>query len=420
VALLLLTAQTLALVLHTLAMLSAFVVDGCRAEMATLSARGLGPWRIAGRFALESLLLALPAGLLLGPGLALFGLYLWSRGGGPPLLRGLSGEMWLLSAAVAAAGWLTLVAPIFLAARRHDLEPQPWRGRPAQRWALHERYVDLYLLAFGGLLVWQLNRSGSFLARTLAGSRLGGGPLADPLLLLGPFVLLVALALVSLRIVPGLLRLAAGLFQSRRGLVLPLGLLRPARDPLRASRGVLLIGLTAGLLLFARVFRDSLAQSQGALRSDALVQGLVGAFQLNALTLALFGVVVLFLVQLLAARSRGRELGILRALGLSPRLWPALSVVEGTLVLLPGLLLGVAAGLGLAYTMIPYLSHLLVAPLVGSSEGAEAVRVVVDWPALVPWCAALLALYGSALAILWLVLGRARPRQGSSQSLGGM
>ena len=70
VAVLLLAAQTLALALYALTMVNAFVVDRFRGEVATLSARGLGAWRIAGRFALESLLLALPAALLLGPGLA--------------------------------------------------------------------------------------------------------------------------------------------------------------------------------------------------------------------------------------------------------------------------------------------------------------------------------------------------------------
>jgi hypothetical protein len=410
VALLLLSAQTLFLVLYALTMLSAFVVDSCRAEVAILSARGFGPWRITGRFALESLLLALPAALLLGPGLAQGGLSLWSKGSGGSPLRGWSSGMWLLSAAAAGVGWLALVVPIFVAARHCSCEPQPRRARPPQRSVLQERYVDLYLLAFGGLLVWQLNRSGSFLARAIVGSSAGGGQLADPLLLLGPFLLLVAVALVLLRIVPILLRLVAGLFQSRRGLVLPLGLLRPTRDPLQASRVLLLVSLTTGLLLFARIFGDSLADGPEALRSDTLVQELAGAFQLNALTVALFGVVVFFLVHLLAAHSRGREFEVLRVLGLAPRRWPALVIVEGILMLLPGLLLGIAAGLGLACVVIPYLSQMLAAPLVEAPAGA-AVQIAVNWPALARWCAVLLALYGSALAILWLVLGRAQPRQ---------
>jgi hypothetical protein len=414
VALLLLTAQTLMLVLYTLTMFTTFVVDRSQVEVMTLCARGMGTWQITRLFALENLLLALPAALLLGPGLALVGLYLWHQGNSGPLLRGLSGEMWLLSAATAGVGWLALVVPISLAARRYSREVQPSRGRPPRRSGLHERYVDLYLLAFGGLLVWQLNRSGSFLARVVASSRLGGSQLADPLLLLGPFLLLIAVALIFLRIVPTLLRLVARLFQSRRGLVLSLGLLRPARDPLQASRVVLLVGLTTGLVLFARILGDSLAHGQKALRSDALVQGLAGVFQLNALALALFSVVVLFLAHVIAAQGRERELGVLRAMGLSAWQWPALFVVEGMLVLLLGLLLGIAVGLGLSYVMIPYLLHSLVAPLVGSPEGATIVRIVMDWPDIARLYALLVALYAFALAFLWLVLARARPHRALS------
>jgi hypothetical protein len=404
VALWLLTAQTLAVVLVALTMFTSFVVDRARAEVATLSARGANTWQITRVFALENLILALPAVLLLGPGLAQVILLLWSQSSGQPLPNRLSGEPWLLSALAAAVGWLALVVPIFWTARRRSHEPQPAGARPPQQSALHKRYVDLYLLAFGGLLVWQLNRSGSFLARAVAGSRLGNVPLADPLLLLGPFVLLIAAALVFLRIVPFLLRLVARLFRHQRGLVLPLGLLRPARDPLQPGRVLLLVSLTAGLALFARILGDSLAHNQQALQSDALVQGIAGAFQLNALLLVLFGATTFFLAHLVAAQGRGRELGILRALGLPVRRWPLLFVVEGVLVLSLGLLAGAAVGLGLSYAMIPFLSPALVEPL----AGVAIERIVLDWPAIARLYVTLIALYGSALALLWWVLGHGR------------
>jgi hypothetical protein len=403
-ALLLLTVQTLILVVYTLTMFTAFVVGCSQAEVATLSARGISAWQIARIFALENLILALPAALLLGPGLAQVVLYLWSQGTGEMLPNSLTCETWLLSSIAAGVSWLTLVAPIFMAARQYSREPQPTRTRPPQQSALHKRNVDLYLLAFGGLLVWQLNRSGSFLARAVASSRLGSSQLADPLLLLGPFVLLIAVAMVFLRIVAFVLRLVARLFQNRRGVALPLGLLRPARDPLQPSRVVLLVSLTAGLALFARILGDSLAHSQEVLRSDALVQGIAGAFQLNALTLALFSVTAFFLVSLVAAQGRGRELGILRAMGLPARRWPILSVVEGSLALILGLLAGIVVGLGLSYMMIPY----LVQALVGSLPGLTIERIVVDWPAIARLYAVMIALYGSALALLWWVLGRGR------------
>jgi hypothetical protein len=398
----LLTAQTLALVLVALTMFTSFVVDRSQAEVAALSARGANTWQIARVFALENLILALPAALLLGPALAQGVLLLWGQIHGELVPTGLSGEAWLLSALAAAVGWLALVVPIIRAARRGSHQPQASPARPPRQSVLHRRYVDLYLLAFGGLLVWQLNRSGSFLARTVAGSRLGNVPLADPLLLLGPFVLLVAVALVSLRIVPFLLRLVARLFQQQRGWVLPLGLLRPARDPLQPGRVLLLVALAAGLALFARILGDSLAHSQQALQSDALVQGIAGAFQLDALLLVLFGATILFLAHLVAAQGRGHELGMLRAMGLPARRWPILLVVEGCLVLILGLLAGAVVGLGLAYTMVPYLSAALVEPLAGTAIE----QIVVDWPAVARLYVGLLALYGLALALLWWVLVR--------------
>jgi hypothetical protein len=404
VALLLLIVQTLILVVYTLTMFTASVVSRSQAEVATLSARGVSAWQVARIFALENLILALPAALLLGPGLAQIVLYLWSQGTGEVLPNRLTCETWLLSSIAAGVSWLTSVVPIFVAARRNSREPQPARTRPPQQSALHKRNVDLYLLAFGGLLVWQLNRSGSFLARAVASSRLASSQLADPLLLLGPFVLLIAVAMVFLRIVPFVLRLAAHLFQNRRGVVLPLSLLRPARDPLQLGRVVLLVGLTAGLMLFARILWDSVAHDQATLQADALVQGIAGAFHLNALTLVLFSVTAFFLVSLVMAQGRGRELGILRAMGLPARQWPMLSVVEGSLVLILGLLAGIVVGLGLSYTMIPYLSQALVGPL----PGATIERIVVDWPAIARLYVVMIALYGSALALLWWVLGRGR------------
>jgi hypothetical protein len=403
VALWLLTAQTLVLVLYTLTIVTSFVVDRAQVEVATLCARGMSVWQITRTWALEVLILALPAALLLGPGLAQVAVHLWSRGTGMALPNRLSGESWLLSTVAAATGWLALVVSVSMTARRTLREPQPPRARPPGQSVLHRRYVDLYLLAFGGLLVWQLNRSGSFLARTVAGGRLGNTPWTDPLLLLGPFLLALALAMILLRIVPFLLRLVAGPFQHRRGWVLPLGLLRPARDALQPSRVVLLVSLTAGLVLFARILSDSLAHNQEALRPGALVQGIAGAFQLNALMLALFGATTFFLAHWMAAHVRRRELGILRAMGLPARQRPILCVIEGALVLSLGLLAGAAVGLGLSYTMIPYLSQAL--------SGVAIEQIVVDWPVVARLYAVLAALYGSALALLWWALGWEQARR---------
>jgi hypothetical protein len=211
--------------------------------------------------------------------------------------------------------------------------------------------------------------------------------------------LLIAIAMVSLRTLPFLLRLIARFFQYLRGSVLCLGTLRLARDPLQPSRVVLLVSLTAGLVLFARTFENSLATGQESLRSDALARGVSTALQLNAVTLVLFSVTTFFLVHLFAAQRRGREFGLLRAMGLSARQGLTLLVVESIPALLLGLLAGVAVGLGLSHTMIPYLSQ----PLAESLGGVAIERIVVDWAAVAQVYVLLVGVYGSALLLLVLL-----------------
>jgi len=379
-------------------MFTSFMVDRSQVELATLSARGASAWQITRVFGLENLILALPAALLLGPGLAQGAIRLWGQSTGELVPMALPSEAWLLSGIAAGFGWLALVLPVFSAARRNVPGWQHKRARSPQLSVAQKRYLDLYLLAFGGLLYWQLNQSGSFVMR-----RLGNTQLADPLLLLGPSLLLIAIAMVSLRILPFLLRLVAWFFQHLRGLVLPMGLFRLARDPLQPSRVVLLVSLTAGLMLFTRTFGDSLACSQEPLRSDALAQGVSTALQLNALTLLLFSVTAFFLIHLIGAQDRVREFGVLRALGLSVRQLLTLLVIEGILVLLLGLLAGGIVGFGLSHIMIPYLAQ----PLAESLGTVTIERILVDWPAVARLYVLLIGVYGSALVLLSLVLMRA-------------
>jgi hypothetical protein len=410
----LLTVQTLFFVLYTLTTFTSLVADRSRVELVTLSARGASAWQITQLFGLESLILALPAGVLLGPGLALGGIHLWGKSTGEIVPSALPAEAWLLSGIAAGLGWLALILPVFLAARRNAYAWQRARARPPQSSAVQRRYLDLYLLAFGGLLYWQLNQTGSVVMRRLRDTQL-----ADPLLLLGPSLLLIAATMVFLRILPLLLRLVARVFGRLRGWALPLSLFRLSQEPLQPGRVVLLVSLTAGLVIFTRIFRDSLASGEEALRADALAQGVSNALQLNAVTLVVFSVAAFFLVHLFAARGRAHsqgqpssqggmcELGILRAMGLSSAGWLTLSVTEAVLVLLLGLAMGTAVGLGLSRIMIPYLAQ----PLAESLGGMDIV-IKVDWFAIARLYAVLTGAYGSVLVLLSLVLMHAQERWG--------
>lgn len=253
----LLTAQAFIFVLYTLAMLTSFLLDRSQAELAILSGRGATALQIVRVFATESLILALPAALLLGPYIAHGAAVMWAQAVEAPVPATLPDESRWLALIATGLGWLALVLPVYPAARHNVLEWQRRRARPERLARWQKLYLDLFLLALGGLAYWQLNQAGSFVMR-----RVGGTSLADPILLVGPSLLLIAVALVFLRVFPYLLRLVAWAFRRTRGLMLPVGLSRLARDPIKPSRVVLLISLAAGLTFFASTFGTSLTHSQ--------------------------------------------------------------------------------------------------------------------------------------------------------------
>ena len=254
---LLLTAQAFIFVLYTLAMLTSFSLDRSQSELATLSGRGATALQITFVFAVQNLLLAALAALFLGPLLAQRALLLWSQLSGEAVFQKLPPDAYRLAAAAAVFGWLALVLPVYPATRRNLLDWQLTRARPARLAKWQKLYLDLFLLVLGGMAYWQLGQSGSFVL-----GRFRDNQLADPVLLLGPSLLLIAVAMLSLRVFPYLLQFVAWLFQRTRGVLFPVGLARLARDPVKPSRVVILISLTAGLALFTSSFGVSLARSQ--------------------------------------------------------------------------------------------------------------------------------------------------------------
>jgi putative ABC transport system permease protein len=257
ISLLLLTVQSLLGVLYTLGMISAFLLDRSQVELASLAGRGYSDWQITRIFALEGLLLAFGIALPLGPLLAYLVFRLWSQATGNLILRAIPGESWVLALIAVAFGWLALVVPLHLATRRDLLDWQRQQARPPRRSGWQRLSLDFFSLALGGLAYWQLLETGSFVRGVK-----GAFASADPVLLLGPSLLLLAIGLVFLRLFPLALQLAAWMTRTMRSFVLPTGMSRLARDPRDPNRVVLLISLTAGLVFFATVFRYSIVHRQ--------------------------------------------------------------------------------------------------------------------------------------------------------------
>jgi hypothetical protein len=390
----LLSAQALVLVLYALSSFATSLIARTRVELATLAGRGASVWQVLQVYITEKLLMALVAALFLGPGLAQVSLYLWNMSSGDHSLAGLGREAWLLSGLAAGLGWLSLVSPAYSTVRKGSTELQSWRRRPSQRSLIQRRYIDVFLLVFGGLLTWQLNRSGSFLMQSIGESRL-----ADPLLLTGPTLMVIAAAMTSLRALPTIFRLADRLSQPLRNVVIALCFSRLARDPLPLGRLVLLVGLTAGLVLFSSIFADTSTSANEKLQlfqHDVLAQGITNALRLNATALTVFSLTVFALGHLFSALDRREEYSVLRATGFSIRQSVALLVVEGSLVLALGLATGVAVGLGLSRIMIPFFLEMLI------DQFGEPIltQLAVDWSSVLRPYLLLVAIYVSALALL--------------------
>ncbi len=257
VTLLLLTAQALIFVFYTLGMITSFMLERSRTEFAAMSSRGAHPSQLISLFTLEGFFLAIPGAAIFGPPLVNLVLSQWVRFTGTQISTRVPPEAWILALAAALVGWISFVMPGISLLGRGVVEHQQIQARPPERNAWQAKNLDIFLLVVSALAYWQLSQSGSFVMR-----RVGETSLADPLLLIGPSLLLIAVALLFLRFFPWILRLILAYFSHGKGLILPIGLARLARDPVSPSRVVLLISLAAGLMIFSITFRDSLDARQ--------------------------------------------------------------------------------------------------------------------------------------------------------------
>jgi putative ABC transport system permease protein len=256
VVLFLLSTQSLFFVLYVVWMLADLLMERSQGEWSLLASRGAGWWQVSRVSALEGVILAGLASLS-GPLVSHGILSLWTAWRGARIPAVTPAESWLLAFLGGFLGWVVLALSAALAARRNVVAWQRRLARPERRAAWQKVYLDVFLLALGGLAYWQLSQSGSLLVQAL-----GETAVADPLLLLSPSLLLVAVGLVFLRLFPQLLRLVTGWAKRGRGLILPMGMMRLARKPLGPSRVVLLISLALGLALFANTFGHSAAVRQ--------------------------------------------------------------------------------------------------------------------------------------------------------------
>lgn len=244
-AMLLLITQSLLAVLYTLAILGRAVVSQSSGEIATLTARGIAPWRVFVQFMLRYLLLM----LLAWP----FGVWLATLLFPQPLIPSI---VWWLGGGVLLFGLLALLLPIPGVVQRGVLGwvQQQSRPRSRQQW-LRGFLFDMAVLLLGGLIFWQL--------RQFTQGDSDGALFADPLLLLGPTVLILGGALLLRHLVSPLIQGLAWFSRRSKRPLLPLALTWLGRERIRAERLIFLVSVATGLALFAALFTFALTQRQG-------------------------------------------------------------------------------------------------------------------------------------------------------------
>lgn len=253
----LLSSQAFLVVIFTLILMAALLVNNSQSELIILKGRGTNRLQIIIAFGLQILILALIAGLVIGPLFSRIGLAIWSSVSGESLPELLPSDSWRMSLLAAGFGWFAILAAIIPATRITLMEWQKSITRPGPTTSWQTTNVDIFLLIIGGLLYWQLSNSGSFVMR-----RIQGTSFADPLLLIGPSLLLIALAMVSMRLLPFLLAGLGRLAKVGRGAFFSISLNRIARSPQRLNWVILLICLTGALTLFSNIYSDALQSTQ--------------------------------------------------------------------------------------------------------------------------------------------------------------
>ncbi|MFE5962350.1 FtsX-like permease family protein [Streptomyces rubiginosohelvolus] len=215
-------------------------------ERELLRARGGSRGRITSFAAIEALLLAVPAAviapLLAGPLTGLLAERSALSRIGLEVGAASTGTVWLVSAAVALACALAVVAPSLTAGaggRRTRAASLPGPVRAG---------ADLGLLLIAAVAYWQLDRQAG--GGALAGDRAGNLGI-DPLLVTAPALALLAGTVLTLRLLPPAARLAERRAAKGRGLPAALAGWQFSRRPLRGAGPVLLLVLSVAMGMLA-------------------------------------------------------------------------------------------------------------------------------------------------------------------------
>lgn len=253
-----------AVVLYFVGTMSILMVETQASDIARLRTRAATVRQVIGAFVIEGAIVALLAILLAPPLAALMVKWigvipLFSElNGGNPLPASLGQTAYVVSILTGLAGFLAMVVPASLAAKKTVVSSVRESTRPTAQSAMQKYYLDVAL--FGLLLAFasQLASEGSFV--DVPGV---GAAQVDKINVAMPALVLAFGGFVALRAFPALVEVVARLtslpwLSKFVSPAITLVLWQMARNPRHYSRLSLLMILTAGLGVFASSFAGTL------------------------------------------------------------------------------------------------------------------------------------------------------------------
>ena len=249
-------------ILYYVATLSSLVVEDRRNEVALLRSRGANSTQILMVFVMEGLTIA-ALSVVFGPLLAAVAISVLGLtpafsdlGAGGLLTVSLSSGAYMMAALGGVLSFVALIFPAFRASRMSVTQERQRSARPTDLPFFQRYYLDVLLLIVGILLFRQLTEQGSVVARNLFGEIA-----VNQLLLAVPGIILVASAMVLLRLFPVVMNLLSRLLSNWLPAGMVMGVWQMARNPAHYARLSLLLILTAGLGIFAASFSATLDRS---------------------------------------------------------------------------------------------------------------------------------------------------------------
>ena len=233
-------------------------------EASLLKSRGASVLQVGGLYALGEgavVLLSMVLGPFLALGIVRFLLVrtINPAGEGGYLPVELSISVFVMGAIGGLLSLVVLAASGVSLARMGIVEFLRIRARPPTVPLLHRYYVDMLVLATGGLIWWQIEDREGFIQRDLVGSALKE---VDLSMLLGPVLVLLAAAFLILRLLPLLLRALAWVGKLTAPAWVSFTLTRMARDPLPHGSLIIILMAAAALGVFGATFQSTLSRSQ--------------------------------------------------------------------------------------------------------------------------------------------------------------